>query len=128
MRDTETLFHEFGHAIHEMLSASDLSELSGFHVEWDFVELPSQLLENWVGARESLEKFALHYETGEKIPEDLLKKLEQLKTYMSGNFTLRQNQLALLDMILHTTEVPKNIEALDEKTLDIINRYGLQKR
>jgi Zn-dependent oligopeptidase len=63
MRDVETLFHEFGHAIHEMISASKLSELSGFNVEWDFVELPSQLLENWVSDRKSLEKLARHHET-----------------------------------------------------------------
>jgi peptidyl-dipeptidase Dcp len=84
MRDVETLFHEFGHAIHEMISASKLSELSGFNVEWDFVELPSQLLENWVGDRESLEKLAKHHETSEKLPENILTTLKDLETYMSG--------------------------------------------
>jgi oligopeptidase A len=88
MRDVETLFHEFGHAIHEMISASKLSELSGFNVEWDFVELPSQLLENWVSDRPSLEKLARHYQTGEKISDDILNRLDELKTYMSGSAVL----------------------------------------
>jgi len=63
MKDTETLFHEFGHALHEMLSESKYSDLSGFNVEWDFVELPSQIHENWVNDRESLKKLARHFET-----------------------------------------------------------------
>jgi len=83
MREVETLFHEFGHAIHEMISASPLSELSGFNIEWDAVELPSQLLENWVGDSESLEKLAKHHETGEKLPEAILTTIKQLETYMS---------------------------------------------
>lgn len=128
MRDVETLFHEFGHAIHEMISASELSELSGFNVEWDFVELPSQLLENWVGDRESLEKLAKHHETNEKLPEEILATLKDLETYMSGSGVLGQNTYALLDMHLYSEEIPENIEALDQKTLDIVNRYWINKR
>lgn len=125
MRDVETLFHEFGHAIHEMLSASTLSELSGFGVEWDFVELPSQLLENWVSDRASLEKLAKHHETGEALGEETLNTLESLETYMSGHFVVRQNEFALLDMSLYSQEVPKTIEALDQKTLELVNKYGV---
>lgn len=128
MRDVETLFHEFGHAIHEMISASNLSELSGFNVEWDFVELPSQLLENWVGDRESLEKLAQHHETGEQLPEDTLTTLKDLETYMSGYWVLGQNTYALLDMHLYVEEIPKTVEELDKKTLDIVNKYGINKR
>lgn len=128
IRDVETLFHEFGHAIHEMISQSKLSELSGFNVEWDFVELPSQLLENWVWDRQSLEKLAKHHQTGEKIPDNILNTLDELKTYMSGSAVLWQNTYALLDMHLYAEEIPASIEELDKKTLEIVNKYGINKR
>ncbi len=128
MRDVETLFHEFGHALHEMLSESRYSSLSGFNVEWDFVELPSQLMENWVGNKESLRKLAKHYETGEKIPETFIEKMEDLKYFMTGNFVARQNEFALLDMNIYANAVPKNVEELDEKTLEVVNTYGITKR
>jgi Zn-dependent oligopeptidase len=75
------MFHEFGHATHEMLSKSEYSELSGFHVEWDFVELPSQLLENWCRDTRGMDVFARHFETGEKVPEEMFQKLELLKYF-----------------------------------------------
>lgn len=128
MYEVETLFHEFWHAIHEMLSESKYSSLSGFNVEWDFVELPSQLLENWVSDSESLKKLWKHFETGENIPEDLILKLENLKTFMSWHFVARQNEFALLDMILYSSEVPETVEQLDKKTLEIVNKYGFRKR
>ncbi len=128
MRDVETLFHEFWHALHEMLSESKHSELSWFGVEWDFVELPSQIHENWVGERESLERFAKHHETWEKITDELLDKLDELKTFMSWNFVIRQNEFALLDMYLYTEEIPETIEELDKKVIDIVNKVWLFKR
>lgn len=128
MRDVETLFHEFGHALHEMLSESKHSELSWFGVEWDFVELPSQIHENWVAERESLERFAKHYLTWEKITDELLDKLDELKTFMSWNFVIRQNEFALLDMYLYTEEIPETIEELDKKVIDIVNQVWLFKR
>lgn len=128
MRDVETLFHEFWHALHEMLSESKYSELSGFWVEWDFVELPSQIHENWVGERESLKKLASHYKTWKSLSEEVLDKLDDLKTYNSGLFVTRQNEFALLDMYLHTLEVPKNIWELDKKTLDLSNKFWIFKR
>ena len=128
MRDVETLFHEFGHAIHEMVSQSELSELSWFNVEWDFVELPSQLLENWVSDRESLSQLAKHYQTWESIPDDILDRLDDLKTYMTWAAVLGQNTFALLDMHLYSEEIPESIEKLDEKTLEIVNSYALNKR
>jgi len=128
IRDVETLFHEFGHAIHEMISQSPLSELSGFNVEWDFVELPSQLLENWVGNNKSLIKLAKHYQTGETLPDSVMKTLDELDTYMSANGVLGQNTYALLDMHLYSEEVPENIQELDKKTLDIVNKYWITKR
>ncbi len=128
IRDVETLFHEFGHAIHEMISQSPLSELSGFNVEWDFVELPSQLLENWVSNNKSLIKLAKHYQTGETLPESIIKTLDDLDTYMSANGVLGQNTYALLDMHLYSEEIPENIKELDQKTLDIVNNYWITKR
>jgi len=128
IRDVETIFHEFWHALHEMSSESKYSELSWFWVEWDFVELPSQLLENWVADRESLQKLARHVDTWKWLDETMLDKLDNLKTYMSWNFVVRQNEFALLDMNLYTIEVPKNIQELDKKVLDIVNKYSIFKR
>jgi len=128
LRDVETIFHEFGHALHEMLSQSKYSELSWFWVEWDFVELPSQIHENWAKERESIEKFAKHYKTGEKIPSIMLDKLDNLKTFMSWNFVLRQNEFALLDMYLYSSGIPKTVEKLDKKVLDKVNELWLFKR
>ena len=121
MRDVETLFHEFGHALHEMLSQSPYSDLSGFSVEWDFVELPSQIHENWVNDRESLSKLARHFETGAAIPDEMLDKLDTLKTYMSGISTLAQNSYALLDMALYSDTPPSSVEELDTKALELSN-------
>ena len=128
MRDVETLFHEFWHALHEIGSESKYSELSWFWVEWDFVELPSQLLENWVSDRKSLEKLARHVDTWSSLSKDMLDKLDNLKTYMSGMFVIRQNEFALLDMNLYSAEVPKDIEELDKKVLEIVNKYSIFKR
>jgi peptidyl-dipeptidase Dcp len=128
MWDTETLFHEFWHALHEMLSESKYSELSWFNVEWDFVELPSQLHENWVWEKESLKKLAKHYKTWESLSTEILDNLEKLKTYMSWNFVTRQNEFALLDMYLYSEEVPKNVEELDKKAINLVNKYWIFKR
>ncbi len=111
--DVETMFHEFGHATHEMLSRSEHSELSGFHVEWDFVELPSQLLENWCRDPEGMKIFASHYQTWEPVPEDILQKLEQLDTFGSGQFVIKQNEYAMMDMSLHTGIIPSSESELD---------------
>lgn len=128
LRDVETLFHEFGHALHEMLSQSTLAELSWFNVEWDFVELPSQLLENWVTHRKSLSRLAKHYQTGEVLSEEILDTLDNLQTFMSGAFVARQNEFALLDMHLYSWEVPNSVEELDWLTLGLVNKYGYLER
>ena len=128
LRDVETLFHEFGHALHEILSESPHSELSWFWVEWDFVELPSQIHENWVWERESLEKLSKHIKTGKSISKAMLDKLDKLKTYMTWVFVARQNELTLLDMTLHSSDIPKNVKALDKKVLEIVNKYSVFKK
>lgn len=126
--DVETLFHEFWHAIHEILSESPHSELSWFWVEWDFVEVPSQLLENWVRERESIKKFAKHIDTWKTIPDNILDTLEKTKNFMIWNFWLRQIEFAILDMKLYTEKPPKTVQELDEKYLHLVNKYSIFKR
>ena len=99
--EVTTLFHEFGHALHGMLANTTYPSLSGTSVFWDFVELPSQVLENWCYEKEALELFATHYETGEVIPMDLVKKIKDSATFHEGMQTLRQISFGLLDMSWH---------------------------
>lgn len=96
-----TLFHEFGHALHGMLANTTFKGLSGTNVYWDFVELPSQILENWCYERETLELFAIHYETGEMIPVEMIKKIKASATFHEGIKTLQQISFGLLDMAWH---------------------------
>lgn len=114
-----TLYHEFGHALHGLLSKCKYRELSGTNVYWDFVELPSQIMENWVLEKECLDLFATHYETGERIPGDLVEKIKKSGKFMEGLATLRQLSFALLDMAYHTTkpEEISDIEAFETKTI-----------
>ena len=125
LRDVETLFHEFGHALHAMLAGSPYAELSGFNVEWDFVELPSQLMENWASNPEALKSLAKHYQTWLPMPEKLVQTLQDLKSFMMGNWVSRQNELALLDMTLYTSPIPNSVEELDQKILEIVNQYSI---
>ncbi len=128
LRDVETLFHEFGHALHEIMSESKYSELSGFWVEWDFVELPSQLMENWVSEKNSMKKLSKHVDSWEQISDEIIQKMEKLKYFMSWVFVARQNEFSLLDMSLYSWSIPLNIEELDKKTLDIVNKYSIFQR
>ncbi|MCR9252158.1 MAG: M3 family metallopeptidase [bacterium] len=93
-----TLFHEFGHALHGMLANSKYSSLSGTSVYWDFVELPSQIFENWCYEKECLDLFAEHYETGEKIPQEYIDKIKASSTYHEAYATVRQLSFGFLDM------------------------------
>lgn len=102
--EVTTLFHEMGHAVHALLSDVTYRSLAGTSVKWDFVELPSQLQENWCYEKETLDLFAAHYETGETIPEALIEKLRAAKNFMSGWSGLRQVSLGLLDMRWHTAD------------------------
>ncbi|MEM5565346.1 M3 family metallopeptidase [Psychroserpens sp. AS72] len=99
--EVTTLFHEFGHGLHGMLANTTYPSLSGTSVFWDFVELPSQILENWCYEKEALELFATHYETGEVIPMELIKKIKASATFHEGMQTLRQISFGLLDMSWH---------------------------
>ncbi|MGB1313931.1 MAG: M3 family metallopeptidase [Bizionia paragorgiae] len=102
--EVTTLFHEFGHALHGMLANTTYPSLSGTSVYWDFVELPSQVLENWCYEKEALELFATHYETGEVIPMALIQKIKASSTFHEGMQTLRQLSFGLLDMAWHGTD------------------------
>lgn len=100
--EVTTLFHEFGHALHGMLANTTYESLSGTSVYWDFVELPSQIFENWCYEKECLDFFADHYETGEKIPSDLIEKLKKAANFQQGYQTVRQISFGLLDMAFHS--------------------------
>jgi peptidyl-dipeptidase Dcp len=99
-----TLFHEMGHATHALLSDVTYASHSGTSVLWDFVELPSQVQENWAYHKETLDLFAAHYQTGEKIPELLIAKVQAAKNFMGGWTGLRQVNLGWLDMAWHTAD------------------------
>ena len=97
-----TLFHEFGHGLHHILTLIDCAAVAGINgVPWDAVELPSQFLENWCWERESLDLFARHYRTGEALPGDLFGKMQQARTFHAGMHMVRQLELALFDFRLH---------------------------
>ncbi len=104
--EVETFLHEFGHALHGMLANSTYSGLSGTNVYRDFVELPSQILENWAVEKEFLDRFAVHYKTGEKIPAELVMKIVNSRNYLAGYLSNRQISFCYLDMAWHSLEKP----------------------
>lgn len=106
--EVTTLFHEFGHALHGMLANTNYPNLSGTSVFWDFVELPSQIMENWCYEKEALMLFAKHHQTGELIPMELVDKIRESATFLEGMATLRQLSFGLLDMGWHGAD-PTNI-------------------
>ena len=123
--EVTTLFHEFGHGLHGMLANTTYPSLSGTSVFWDFVELPSQVLENWCYEKEALELFAKHYETGEVIPMDLVQKIKESATFQEGMQTLRQLSFGLLDMSWHGVNPSDitNVKQHENKTFKDTNLY-----
>jgi len=111
--EVTTLFHEFGHALHGMLANTTYPSLSGTSVYWDFVELPSQVLENWCYEPEALQLFARHYETGEIIPQELINKIKKASNFHEGMATLRQISFGTLDMGYHAVD-PSEINSIKE--------------
>lgn len=106
--EVETFLHEFGHALHGMLAKSTYSSLSGTNVYRDFVELPSQIMENWAVEKDFLDRFAKHYKTGEIIPAELVAKIVASQNYLAGYTSIRQLSFGYMDMAWHTLEKPFN--------------------
>ncbi|PKB45211.1 peptidyl-dipeptidase Dcp [Cellulophaga sp. RHA19] len=123
--EVTTLFHEFGHGLHGMLANTTYPSLSGTSVYWDFVELPSQVLENWCYEKEALELFATHYQTGEVIPMELVQKIKESATFQEGMQTLRQLSFGLLDMSWHGVDPTKftDVKAQEDKAFTGTDLY-----
>ncbi|MCA9049191.1 MAG: M3 family peptidase, partial [Planctomycetaceae bacterium] len=112
-REVETLFHEFGHGLQHMLTTIDLRDAAGINgVEWDAVELPSQFMENWCYHKPTLLGMAIHYRTGEVLPDELYQKICRARTYRAASNMLRQLQFGMTDMELHTTFRPGGTESV----------------
>ena len=123
--EVTTLFHEFGHGLHGMLANTTYPSLSGTSVYWDFVELPSQMMENWCYEPEALALFAKHYETGEIIPQEYVEKIKESASFLEGMATLRQLSFGLLDMAFHgnnPTEIT-NIKAFEKAAFEGTSLY-----
>lgn len=123
--EVTTLFHEFGHALHGMLADTTYPSLSGTSVYWDFVELPSQIMENWCYEKEALELFAFHYKTGELIPMELVKRIRESASFQEGMATLRQLSFGFLDMSWHGADPRKirDVKAHELKAFDGTQLY-----
>jgi peptidyl-dipeptidase Dcp len=121
-QEVTTLFHEFGHALHGMLANTKYSSLSGTSVYWDFVELPSQLMENWCYQPEALTRFAKHYQTDELIPEEMIAKIKKAAFFHQGLQTLRQLSFGYLDLSYHSQTAPqiKNIKAHEVEQISLL--------
>ena len=123
--EVTTLFHEFGHGLHGMLANTVYPSLSGTSVYWDFVELPSQVMENWCYEPEALALFAKHYQTNEIIPQEYVQKIKESANFQEGMATLRQVSFALLDMAFHSNNPMEitDVKTFEKASFDGTNLY-----
>jgi peptidyl-dipeptidase Dcp len=115
--EVTTLFHEFGHALHGMLAKGQYESMTGTHVRWDFVELPSQVMENWCYEKSCLDLFAYHYKTGAPIPQEYVDRIKKAAAFMEGYQTMRQLNFGFLDMAWHHIGKPQEMSVKEFEVL-----------
>jgi len=118
------VFHEFGHLLHHTLSRVPVRTLAGTNVPWDFVELPSQIMENWCMEQEALNLFARHYQTGAPMPQELFDKMKRARTFRSANMQMRQLGFGMVDLKLHREFDPERAEDVIAYARDVLGEFS----